>query len=126
MFLDDILIYSRNDEEHKQHLRQVLNVLREEKLYAKKSKCEFFKQEVKFLGHVISDKGRAVDPDKVKAIQDWPVCKNVEEVRGFLGLAGFYRQFVPQFSNKAIQLSGLTKKDKKWNWGLNSKRLLIV
>lgn len=117
VFLDDILVYSRSEKEHEQHLRQVLEILRKEKLYAKKSKCEFFQQEVNFLGHVLSADGLAVEPVKVKAIEEWPPCKSVEEVRGFLGLAGFYRRFVPNFSKKAIPLSELTKKNQQWKWG---------
>ena len=102
VFLDDILIYSKNVEEHQEHLKKVLDILRREKLYAKKSKCEFFQSKVHFLGHIISEEGLAVDPEKVKAIVEWPECKNVDEVRSFLGLAGFYRTFISKFSDKAL------------------------
>ena len=88
VFIDDILVYSSNDKEHEEHLREVLQILRREKLYAKLSKCEFWLRSVSFLGHVISDKGIAVDPKKIEAIIEWPRPVNVSEVRSFLGLAG--------------------------------------
>jgi hypothetical protein len=91
IFIDDILIYSKNPQEHAQHLRIVLDVLREKQLYAKFSKCEFWLSEVKFLGHVISQGGVAVDQLKVEAVQNWTRPKTVSEVRSFLGLAGYYR-----------------------------------
>jgi RNase H-like domain found in reverse transcriptase/Reverse transcriptase (RNA-dependent DNA polymerase)/Integrase zinc binding domain/Chromo (CHRromatin Organisation MOdifier) domain len=117
VFIDDILIYSKNEKEHEKHLRLVLDVLRKERLYAKKSKCEFAKREVNFLGHRISAEGISVDPEKVKAIVSWPDCKNVGEVRSFLGLAGFYRRFVERFSHHATALTQLTGKKVKWEWG---------
>ncbi|XP_028805311.1 uncharacterized protein LOC114760211 [Neltuma alba] len=94
VFIDDILIYSQNEEEHREHLRIVLQVLREHKLYAKLSKCEFWLKEVKFLGHVVSAEGVAVDPTKVDAVLKWEQPKSVTEVRSFLGLAGYYRRVV--------------------------------
>ena len=121
VFIDDILIYSKNEREHEQHLRLVLEVLRKERLYAKKSKCEFVKKEVSFLGHRISEEGVSVDPEKVAAIVSWPECKNVGEVRSFLGLAGFYRRFVEQFSHIAHALTQLTGKKMKWEWGEQQK-----
>jgi hypothetical protein len=117
-FLDDILIYSRTEEEHLQHVEKALEVLAKEKLYAKRSKCEFAQSEVSFLGHKISAAGVSVEQDKVAAIKQWPECKSVEEVRSFLGLAGFYRKFVPNFSHKAHALTELTATKKvKWEWG---------
>lgn len=121
VFIDDILIYSKDEKEHERHLRLVLDVLRKERLYAKKSKCEFVKREVSFLGHRISAEGVSVDPEKVKAIVSWPECKNVAEVKSFLGLAGFYRRFVEQFSHKAHALTQLTGKKVKWEWGEEQK-----
>jgi hypothetical protein len=91
IFIDDILIYSRDPQEHAVHLRIVLETLREKQLYAKFSKCEFWLSEVKFLGHVISQGGIAVDPSKVEAVLNWERPKSVTEVRSFLGLAGYYR-----------------------------------
>ncbi|KAI3499634.1 hypothetical protein L1887_35438 [Cichorium endivia] len=91
VFIDDILIYSRSKEEHSQHLRQVLETLRTEKLYAKFSKCEFWIRKVDFLGHVVSKEGIHVDPTKIKAIENLEAPKTPTEIRQFLGLAGYYR-----------------------------------
>jgi len=94
VFIDDILIYSRTREEHVDHLRVVLGVLREHQLYGKLPKCEFWLEEVQFLGHVISVKGIVVDPAKIETMLKWERPKTVTEVRSFLGLAGYYRRFV--------------------------------
>ena len=91
VFIDDILVYSRTKEEHAEHLRLVLQILREKKLYAKLSKCEFWIKEVKFLGHVVSQGGISIDPSKVEAIVGWERPTMVIEVRSFLGLARYYR-----------------------------------
>jgi hypothetical protein len=115
-FLDDILIFSKSEKDHEDHLRKALEVLRSHKLYAKKEKCEFFKTSVHFLGHIISSDGIAVEADKVKAIQEWPECRTIDEIRSFLGLCGFYRRFVKDFSKKALPLTDLTKKKHKWKW----------
>jgi hypothetical protein len=87
VFIDDILIYSKNREEHEEHLKLVLQVLREHQLYAKFSKCDFFQKQVHYLGHVISEEGVEVDPEKIKAIMDWPTPKYVSNIRSFMGLA---------------------------------------
>lgn len=97
VFLDDILIYSKNGKEHEKHLRVVLTCLRENQLYGKLSKCSFFQKKVHYLGHIISGEGISADPEKVKAIMDWLVPKNAHEVRSFMGLAGYYRRFVEGF-----------------------------
>eukprot|EP00253_Pinus_taeda_P010363 PITA_10363 len=116
IFIDDILIYSRNIEEHCEHLRIVLQTLRKHQLYAKFSKCDFFKEEIQYLGHVISKEGIAVDPEKIKAILDWPTPKDVTDVRSFMGLAGYYRRFVAGFSKVAFPITSLQKKGKLFQW----------
>jgi hypothetical protein len=116
VFLDDILVYSKNKEDHDKHLRIVLDVLREHKLYAKLSKCDLYKPSVTFLGHIVSSDGVHMEPEKVKAIQDWPTPKSVKEVRSFLGLAGFYRKFIKNFSMICSPITELLKKDNKFEW----------
>ena len=116
VFIDDILIYSKSREDHEQHLRLILQKLREYKLYAKLKKCEFWLKEVAFLGHVVSSHGISVDPAKIEAIQSWEQPKSVTEVRSFLGLAGYYRRFVEGFSRIATPLTQLTRKDTKFGW----------
>jgi hypothetical protein len=115
-FLDDILIFSRTEDEHEQHVRAVLRRLRERKLYAKLSKCEFFQKEVEFLGHRIGADGLRVSPDKISAVKDWPVPSSVTEVRSFLGLANFYRRFVNGYSRLALPMSELTKETVTFRW----------
>ena len=109
VYMDDILVYSKTAESHAQHLRHVMGLLRKHKLYAKKSKCLFFQRKIKFLGHVISSDGISVDEDKIAAIQRWPVPRNVTELRSFLGLAGYYRKFVRDFSKVAVPLTLLLR-----------------
>ncbi|GAU45290.1 hypothetical protein TSUD_327480 [Trifolium subterraneum] len=116
VFIDDILVYSKSEEEHKEHLRIVLQVLKEKKLYAKLSKCEFWLEEVSFLGHVISSGGIAVDPAKVDAVTKWGTPASVSEIRSFLGLAGYYRRFIEGFSKMALPLTLLTRKDQAFVW----------
>ena len=98
MFIDDILIYSENEADHEEHLRIVLSRLREHKLYAKFSKCEFWLSKVPFLGHILSRDGISVDPSKVQEVMDWKAPTSVHEVWSFLVLAGYYRRFIPDFS----------------------------
>ncbi len=121
VYLDDILIYSKNEEEHEQHVRQVLGVLRKNKLYAKLSKCEFFQKEVTFLRHKFSKRGKEMEPDKIKAILDWPIPRSASDVRSFLGLCGFYQMFIKNFGAIAATLSDLYKKDKEWKWTENEQ-----
>jgi hypothetical protein len=116
IFIDDILIYSKDSQEHAEHLRIVLEVLREKQLYAKFSKCEFWLSEVKFLGHVISQGGVSVDPSKVEAVLNWERPRSVKEVRSLLGLAGYYRRFILGFSEIALPLTRLTRKGAAIDW----------
>jgi hypothetical protein len=112
VFIDDILIYSRSMEEHEEHLGIVLQRLREHQLYAKFHKCEFWIKEVPFLGHVVSPEGITVDPSKVKEVLDWELPMSVFEVHSFLGLADYYRRFIPNFSKIAKPITELLKKGK--------------
>ncbi|KAA0046287.1 ty3-gypsy retrotransposon protein [Cucumis melo var. makuwa] len=116
MFIDDILIYSRTEAEHEEHLRIVLQTLRDNKLYAKFSKCEFWLKQVSFLGHVVSKAGVSVDPAKIEAVTGWTRPSTVSEVRSFLGLAGYYRRFVENFSRIATPRTQLTRKGAPFVW----------
>ena len=98
VFVDNILIYSKSEEDHEGHLRIVLQTLRKHQLYAKFSKCEFWLTEVRFLGHVISVLGVFVDPEKVEAVISWDRLKSIFEICSFLGLAGYYKRFIEDFS----------------------------
>ena len=122
VFIDDILIYSRGEEEHKSHLRIVLQTLREKQLFAKFSKCEFWLKEVAFLGHVVSGDGIKVDPKKTEAVKNWPRPLTSSEIRSFLGLAGYYRRFVQGFSSIASPLTRLTQKKVKFQWSDDFER----
>jgi hypothetical protein len=116
VFIDDILIYSKNEEEHAKHFWIVLTRLREHQLYAKFSKCAFWLEEIQFLGHVLSANGIAVDPSKVKDILEWKLPTTVHQVRSFRGLAGYYRRFIPDFSKIVKPITSLLKNDTKFNW----------
>ena len=116
VYLDDILIYSKNKEEHISHVCQVLSVLKENHLAAKASKCEFHRPEVEFLGHVISGSGIKTDPKKISALKDWPTPSTVKEVQSFVGFCNYYRRFVKNFASIAKPLHNLTKKDSKFVW----------
>jgi hypothetical protein len=121
VFIDDILVYSSNHEEHQQHLRQVLERLREHRLYAKRSKCEFGKSSVTFLGHVLSADGIHTEPNKIRAIESWPAPANVEELRSFLGLASYYRRFIAGHAQITVPLTRLLKKDVPFTWGADEQ-----
>ncbi|KAA0064153.1 pol protein [Cucumis melo var. makuwa] len=116
VFIDDILIYSKTEVEHDEHLHQVLETLRANKLYVKFSKYEFWLKKVTFLGHVVFSKGVFVDPAKIEAFTNWPRPSTVREIRSFLGLAGYYRRFVENFSRIASPLTQLTRKGTPFVW----------
>ncbi|KAM2174069.1 hypothetical protein TB1_036363 [Malus domestica] len=111
VFFDDILVYSKTWEDHLSHLHQTLDVLQNHQLAVKKSKCSFGQSQVEYLGHIVSRDGVAADPTKIQAIIDWPIPKNVKELRGFLGLSGYYRKFIPGYGKVCQPLYQLTKKD---------------
>ena len=116
VFIDDILVYSKDAKEHEHHLRIVLQILRENRLFAKLSKCDFWLKEVSFLGYIVSAEGIRVDPVKIEAVMNWKLPRYVTEVRSFLGLAGYYRIFVQGFSTIASSLTRLLRKGVKFKW----------
>ena len=116
VFIDDILVYSKDAQEHEQHLKIVLQTLREKKLYAKLNKCDFWLKEVSFLCHIVLAEGIRVDPTKIEVVVNWKPPRNVTEVRSFLGLAGYYRRFVRGFFVIASPLTKLFKKGIKFEW----------
>nr|GEY22115.1 putative reverse transcriptase domain-containing protein [Tanacetum cinerariifolium] len=117
VFIDDILIYSKNKKEHEEHLRTILKLLKKEELYAKFSKCDFWIPKVQFLGHVINSKGIYVDPAKIETIKDWVSPKSPTEIRQFLGLIGYYLRFIEGFSKIAKPMTKLTQKKIKFECG---------
>ena len=116
IYLDDILVFSKDPGEHVKHVREVMEVLRAHKLYAKLAKCEFGKEKLAFLGHVVSAEGIQVDPKKAELVKDWPTPQNVGEVRKFLGFANYFRKFLQGFANVCRPLNNLLKKDHSFLW----------
>jgi hypothetical protein len=114
VFINDILIYSKSEEEHERHLRVILQRLRDHQLYAKFNKCAFWLKEVPFLRHIISAEGIVVDPSKVQEVLDWKSPRSVTQIRSFLGFVGYYRQFIPNFSKIAKPMTKLLEKEAKF------------
>ncbi|GJZ12210.1 putative reverse transcriptase domain-containing protein [Tanacetum coccineum] len=117
VFINDILIYSRNEKEHEEHMKTILGLLKKEELYAMFSKCEFWINTVKFLGHVIDSSGIHVDPTKIEAVKNWASPTTPSEIHQFLGLARYYRRFIEGFSKIAKPMTELTQKNQKFDWG---------
>jgi hypothetical protein len=117
VYLDDILIFSKTREEHVKHVRQVLDVLKKEKLFLKMSKCEFGKTSLVYLGHIVGGGELKIDPSKVKVIVNWPKPNNVTEVRSFLGATQYWRKFISNFSSIAAPLHALTSVKQVFQWG---------
>jgi hypothetical protein len=111
VFIDDILVYSKMEEEHEEHLKIVLQTLRKHKLYAKFDKCDFYQKRIQYLGHVISEEGIAVDPEKIRAIMEWPIPKDVADIRSFMGITGYYRRFIEGFSKIAYPITSYRKRE---------------
>jgi hypothetical protein len=126
VFIDDILVYSNNMEDHRRHVREVLELLRKNQLYAKASKCELIKSSVEFLGHMIDENGLHMMEDKVEAILKWPPLKSVSEVQSFIGLIGYYRKFIRMFSEIASPLTQLTQQGKSFEWSSTQQQAFDV
>jgi hypothetical protein len=116
VYLDDILIYSENLEDHRKHVCEVLRRLRKHGLYARPDKCEFHSNSAEYLGYMLSPSGLTMAEDKIKTILDWPTPRKVKDVQSFLGFANFYRCFIPNYSDITILLTRLTRKSSTWNW----------
>lgn len=117
VYLDDILVFSKDIDTHLERLRHVFQKMRDSNLKFKPTKCHFLKQEIKYLGHLIKEGGYTTHPNKTTVIENYPIPKTVKEIRAFLGLCGFYRRFVPNFSKISQPLTQLTKKNVKYCWG---------
>jgi len=116
VYLDDVILFGQTLQEHNERLREIFERLRQFNLKIEPDKCEFLKTELNYLGHIVTSEGVKPDPNKVQAINDFPIPKNVTDVKSFLGLAGYYRQFIPQFSKIAKPLNDLLKKNNIWKW----------
>jgi len=116
VYLDDILIFTKTEEEHAQAVRRVLQVLKENKLFLRPEKCEFYKQRIKYLGLVILENEVSMDLVKVTGVQEWPTPENKTDVQAFLGFVNFYRRFIQDFSAKARPLFDLTRSEQVWTW----------
>lgn len=126
VYFNDILIFSMSLAEHINHLREVLLILRRDQLYATIKKCEFGSEQVHFLGYIVSAQGLAVDPEKVEAIQSWPVPATLSETRSFHGLASFYRRFVPQFSTLMAPITDCIRRESTFSWTPEASQALSI
>jgi hypothetical protein len=115
-YVDDLIIFSRTIEEHIRHIEEVLKKLANAGIYAKLSKCQFGLEEIKFLGHIVSKDGIKADPEKVKAVKELPIPKDEKAVSRFLGMAGYYRKYIKNFSARTLNMRQLTRKDVKFTW----------
>jgi hypothetical protein len=116
VFIDNIYVYSKSEEEHEEHIRLVMQKLRDHRLYAKLSKCEFWLKQVAFLGHIILKGGISVNPSKVQDVLSWKAPTSVGDIQSFLGLAGYDQRFIEGFSNISNPMTKLLEKDKKFEW----------
>src|SRR4051812_20067122 len=116
VYIDNILIFSKNDTEHLEHICQVLALLHQHKLYGKISKCKFFKPSISYLGHIISNQGIATNPEKIETIQAWPIPKSLKELQSFLSICNYYCCFIPHYSSIITPLTQLTHKDTPYMW----------
>ena len=116
VFFDDILVYSKSEEEHEEHVKKVLQLLREHQLFAKWRKCTFCTRQIEYLGSIVSEEGISVDPTKIKDIIEWPRPTSVSEIRGFLGISRWYRTFLRNYVLIATPLTNLLRKGSKINW----------
>jgi len=117
VYLDDILIFTKMEEEHEQAVQRVLKILMEHKLFLHPEKCEFHQKQIKYLGLVILENKIAMDPVKVAGVCKWPVPENRTDVQAFIGFINFYHHFIQDFSTIARSLFDLTRSDQAWNWG---------
>jgi hypothetical protein len=120
IFIDDILVYLKMKEEHEEHLKIVLQTLRKHKLYAKFDKCDFYQKQIQYLGHVISEEGIVVDPEKIRAIMEWPIPKDVADIMSFMGITGYYHRFICRFiegfSKITYPITSLQKRRIRFTW----------
>jgi hypothetical protein len=121
-YLDDILVYSNEEEQHEGHVKLVLDALRKHRLALKPEKCEFHVKKVEFLGYIVSTEGISMNPEKVRAVLEWPTPESVKDVQSFLGLANFYRRFIKGYSHTAAPLTDLTKKLEEFQWSDKADR----
>ncbi|GBG60904.1 hypothetical protein CBR_g16024 [Chara braunii] len=126
VYLDDILVYSRTLEDHLGHLRRVLETLRRAKYKANRDKCEFVRQELKYLGHFVTPEGISPLSDKIQVIQEWPEPRNVTDVRSFLGLAGYYQRFIKGYSKIAAHLTKFQCEDRPFDFGEEARKSFLA